>query len=59
MTDSKPFARATDELESRMTQIQEGEDDEDIPALDKTRAMGSKDNKAKLLETELTSLIPR
>ena len=34
VADSKPLTRATDELESRMTQIQEGEDDEDITTTD-------------------------
>ncbi len=48
MTDSKPFARATDELESRMTQIQEGEDDEDITALDTTRAMGQQGQQSQI-----------
>jgi len=48
VADSKPLTRATDELESRMTQIQEGEDDKDIPALDTSRAMGQQGQQSQI-----------
>ena len=34
ISDLKPYLREEDELESRTTQFQEGEDDEDITPLD-------------------------
>ena len=36
IADLKPYLREEDELESRTTQMQEGEDDEDIPTMDTT-----------------------
>ena len=36
IADLKPYLGEEDELESRTTQMQEGEDDEDIPTVDTT-----------------------
>jgi hypothetical protein len=41
--DSKTLVRTTVELESRTTQIQEGEDDEDITTIDTTTPKGQKE----------------
>ena len=40
MADFMPQATIQQELESRVTQMQEGEDDVDIPAMDTTIPMG-------------------
>ena len=40
MADFMPQATIQQELESRVTQMQEGEDDVDIPAMDATIPMG-------------------
>ena len=40
MADFMPQERIQQELESRMTQMQEGEDDVDIPAIDTTTPNG-------------------
>jgi hypothetical protein len=36
IADLKPYLGEEDELESRMTQMREGKDDEDIPIIDTT-----------------------
>jgi hypothetical protein len=43
IVDLKPYLEEDDEFESRMTQMQEGEDDEDISSIDTTKPAAQQD----------------